>query len=142
MASRSPNRPRSETAATKEQIARVTNLEQVECAARAAADKKARAVAVLDVGELLSVTDHFVICSGSSDRLVRTIAEEVIDRLREMGVRPIRREGEQEGGWILLDYGPFVVHVFTDEVRAYYDLERLWKDAPRLDLVGAEEATG
>lgn len=120
----------------------MTNLEQVQLAAQAAADKKANAVTVLDVGDLLSITDHFLICSGSNDRQVRTIADEIVDRLRDREVRPIRREGEREGGWILIDYGPFVVHVFTDEVRAYYDLERLWKDAPRLDLVGAEEATG
>jgi ribosome-associated protein len=66
----------------------------------------------------------------------------VADRLKQVEVRPVRREGEREGGWILLDYGDFVVHVFRPEERAFYDLERLWKDAPRVNVLEAEEATG
>ena len=120
----------------------LTPQELVEQAALAAADKKARDVVVLDVGDLLVITDYFVICHGGSDRQVRTIADAVQDRLREHGVKPLRREGEREGRWVLLDFGEFVVHVFGEEERAFYDLERLWKDAPRLQVLPAEEAAG
>lgn len=111
----------------------------------AAADKKAKDIVVIDVGPFLAITDHFVICSAPSDRQVRTIAEEVERKLKEDERPPIRSEGSPETGWVLVDYGDFVVHVFTDEMRAYYDLERLWKDAPRPELpelVEAREALG
>jgi ribosome-associated protein len=88
----------------------------------------------------LSITDHFLICSAPSDRQVRTIAEEIEKALTQHKRKPIRREGSPEGGWILLDYGDFVAHVFSDEMRAYYDLERLWKDAPRPELPELTEA--
>ena len=118
----------------------MTLLADVGLAVEAAADKKARDLVVLDVGEFLSITDYFVICSGSSDRQVRTIADEVEARLKTQGVRPLRTEGGLDGGWLLIDYGPFVVHVFTDEMRKYYELERLWKDAPRPELPELAEA--
>jgi ribosome-associated protein len=89
---------------------------------------------ILDVSAQLAITDYFVICSGNSDRQVRTIAQEVERRLKEdQGVKPFRREGEREGHWVLLDYVDFVVHVFQPEHRDYYDLERLWSDAGRVD---------
>ena len=109
-------------------------------AVKAAADKKARDVVVLDVGDLLAITDYFVICSGNSDRQIRTIVDEVQAKLREEDARPLRTEGEPGGGWVVVDYGGFVVHVFSDETRTYYDLERLWKDAPRPDLPELAEA--
>lgn len=115
-------------------------LADVGIAVRAASDKKARDIVVIDVGEFLSITDFFVVASGSSDRQVRTIADEVQAKLREAGVRPLRTEGAVEGGWLLLDFGIFVVHVFTDEMRRYYELERLWKDAPRPELPELVEA--
>ena len=115
-------------------------LADVGLAVSAAADKKARDLVVIDVGDLLSITDYFVICSGQSDRQVRTIADEVEARLKAQGVRPLRSEGGLDGGWLLIDYGPFVVHVFTDEMRKYYELERLWKDAPRPELPELVEA--
>lgn len=118
----------------------MTVLSRVGCTVRAAADKKAGDLVVLDVGDLLSITDYFVICSGTSDRQVRTIVDEVQSKLREAGTRPLRTEGEAGGGWVLIDYGEFVVHVFTEETRAYYDLERLWKDVPRPDLPELAEA--
>ena len=118
----------------------MTVLADVGIAVSAAADKKARDLIVIDVGEFLAITDFFVICSGSSDRQVRNIADEVEVKLREAGVRPLRTEGAVEGGWLLLDYGVFVVHVFTDEMRQYYELERLWKDAPRPELPELVEA--
>lgn len=118
----------------------MTALAEVGTAVRAASDKKAREIVVIDVGDFLAITDYFVICSGSSDRQVRTIAEEVEAKLRETGVRPLRTEGAVEGGWLLLDFGVFIVHVFTDEMRQYYELERLWKDAPRPEMPELVEA--
>jgi ribosome-associated protein len=100
-------------------------------AAEAAADKKAQAIAILDVSKQLVITDFFVICSGNTERQVRTIADSVERRLLErFGVKPYRREGERVGRWVLLDYVDFVIHVFHREDREYYDLERLWSDAP------------
>ena len=107
----------------------------------AAADKKATKIVVLDVGPFLAITDYFMICSAQSDRQVKTIAEEVERKLKEEGRSPIRTEGSAETGWILVDYGDFVVHVFTDEARAYYDLERLWKDADRLSWEDGDAAS-
>jgi ribosome-associated protein len=102
-------------------------------ATEAARDKQATDVVVLDVAELLAITDYFVICSASSNRQVKTVIEAIEDSIRELGEKPIRREGEDEAGWWLLDYVDVVVHVFGEEERAYYDLERLWRDAPRLE---------
>jgi ribosome-associated protein len=101
-------------------------------AARAAGDKQATDVAILDVHGLIVITDYFVIASGSTGRQVRTIVEEVERALRELDRKPVRREGETEGRWVLLDYVDVVVHVFAEEEREFYDLERLWRDAPRL----------
>jgi ribosome-associated protein len=107
--------------------------EQALGAAGAAAGKKAQRITILDVSRQLVITDYFVICSGNTERQVRTIAEEVEKRLREdFGAKPYRREGEREGRWVLLDYVDFVVHVFHNEERDYYDLERLWADAGRV----------
>jgi ribosome-associated protein len=105
----------------------------VAMAAQAASDKKGDDVVAFDVGQVLAITDAFVVVSGTNVRQVRTIAEEVEAKVREMGgPSPLRVEGRDEGQWVLLDYGDFVVHVFLDEVRRYYDLERLWSDAPRI----------
>jgi ribosome-associated protein len=102
-------------------------------AARAAADKKGDATVVLEMGPLLSITDAFVITSGGNTRQVRTIADEVEQRVKAVGAGgPHRVEGLDDARWILLDYGDVVVHVFLEEVRRYYDLERLWADAPRV----------
>lgn len=103
-------------------------------AARAAAGKKADRPVILDVGRLLGIVDAFVICSAGNDRQVRTIADEVERMVKEEGgTSPLRVEGKNEATWILLDYGDLIVHVFLDEWRAYYDLERLWKDAPQVE---------
>lgn len=80
--------------------------------------------------DLIAITDFFVIASGATDRQVRAIGEAVEDELRKAGAKPIRREGERELRWLLLDYADIVVHVFTEEDRMFYDIERLWKDAP------------
>ena len=107
-----------------------TSLDFALTAASAASSKQARDVRVLDVSEPLVISDYFIICSGSSDRQVRAIAEEVERACRAEGVRPLHREGEREARWVLLDFVDFVVHVFLEEEREYYDLERLWRDAP------------
>lgn len=102
-------------------------------AARAAASKQARDVVVLDVRDLIVITDYFVIVSGTSDRQVRAVAEEIEGAVRPLGLRPVRREGQREGHWVLLDFVDFVAHVFHQEERDYYGLERLWSDAPLVE---------
>lgn len=99
-------------------------------AARAADAKGGRDTVVLDVGEVLAITGYFVITSAPNTRQVDTIAQEVEARVGEGGPRPLRVEGLDDLRWVLLDYGDFVVHVFLDETRRYYDLERLWSDVP------------
>jgi ribosome-associated protein len=106
-------------------------------AARAAAEKQGARIVVLDMRDLIVITDYFVITSASSDRQVRTIVEEIQKALKAQGVKAVRREGEVEARWVLLDFVDVVVHVFDEEQREYYDLERLWRDAP---VVGWEEA--
>ena len=110
-------------------------------AARAAASKQGEQVAILDVRELISITDYFVITSGASDRQVKTIAEEVVRALKASGVRPVRVEGEAGARWVLLDYVDIVVHVFHEEERDFYRLETLWQDAPRVDPELESEAS-
>ncbi len=108
-------------------------LELAGTAARAASAKQAVDPLVLQVGSILAITDAFVITSGNNVRQVRTIAEEVEAQVaRASGRKPLRTEGLDTARWVLIDYGDFVVHVFLDEVRRYYDLERLWADAPRV----------
>ena len=99
-------------------------------AARAADDKKAADVRIMDMRETLGITDYFVIASGRNERQVRRIQEAVEERLREEGIKPVRREGQRFGRWILLDYVDVVVHVFIEEDRAFYNLERLWGNVP------------
>jgi ribosome-associated protein len=110
------------------------SLELARTAAAAADDKLATTIAGIDVSDQLALTDVFVIASGSSDRQVAAIVDEVEDKLREKGAKPIRREGERDGRWVLLDFGDIVVHVQHDEEREFYELERLWKDCPDVDL--------
>ena len=110
-------------------------------AARAAAEKQGEEIAVLDVRSLIVITDFFVIVSGSTARQVKTIIDGVEEALRGLGVKPLRREGETEGRWVLLDYVDVVVHVFGAEERRYYDLERLWKDADRLSWENGDAAS-
>ena len=83
--------------------------------------------------DLIVITDYFVIASGATERQVRTIVDAVEHVALDAGAKAIRREGERAGGWVLLDFADVVVHVFTREERAYYELERLWKDAPRVE---------
>lgn len=97
-------------------------------AARAADDKKASDIHIMDIGEKLGITDFFVVCSGNTERQVHRIQDAVEERLREHGVKPARREGERFRLWVLLDYGDFVVHIFREEERQFYNIERLWSN--------------
>jgi ribosome-associated protein len=110
-------------------------------AARAAAEKQGADITVLDVRSLIVITDFFVIVSGSTSRQVKTIVDGAEEALRGLGVKPLRREGETERRWVLLDYVDVVVHVFGEEERRYYDLERLWKDADRLSWEDGDAAS-
>jgi ribosome-associated protein len=101
-------------------------------AAQAAADKKAIDVVVLDVSEQLVITDCFVIASAPNERQVDAIVDQVEEKMRLAGAKPVRREGTREGRWVLLDFVDVVVHVQHSEERAFYQLERLWKDCPRI----------
>jgi ribosome-associated protein len=109
-------------------------LELGTAAALAAADKLATNVVALDVSDQLVITDVFLIASAPNDRQVRAIVDAVEERLHRLGVKPIRREGEREGRWVLLDFGDLVIHVQHAEEREYYALERLWRDCPAIDL--------
>jgi ribosome-associated protein len=107
--------------------------EWARAAARAASAKGGDDTLIIEVGSVLAITDAFVITSGRNSRQVKTIAEEVEAKLKvEGGIAPLRVEGLGDSRWILLDYGDLVVHVFLEETRRYYDLERLWSDAPRV----------
>jgi ribosome-associated protein len=99
-------------------------------AGQAAADKLATDIVLIDVSDRLAITDVFVIATGSNERQVEAIVDEVEEKLRLQGMKPIRREGRRDDRWVLLDYGDIVVHVQHSEERLYYALERLWKDCP------------
>jgi len=109
-------------------------LELVREAASAASDKLAENILAFDVSEQLVITDAFLLCSGSNDRQVKAIVDEIEDRLRELGTKPVRREGERDGRWVLLDYAEIVVHVQHEDERSFYALERLWRDCPVIAL--------
>jgi ribosome-associated protein len=101
---------------------------------KAAAEKKALEMVVLDLREVASFTDYFVITSGTNERQVQAISDEVFERLKKAGTPAARVEGRQTAEWILLDYGDLIVHIFDDKARRFYDLERLWREAKRLEL--------
>ena len=109
-------------------------IEKARRVVEAALDKKAEDVVVLDVRGTASFSDVFVLATGNSDRHVRSIVEGIASALEPLGERPLGIEGETEGRWALMDLNDVVVHVFLREVRSYYDLERLWGDAPRLEF--------
>jgi ribosome-associated protein len=109
-------------------------LELLRIAALAADDKQAEDLVALDVTGPLPLTDVFLLATGRNERNVLAIASEVEDKLIEAGAKPLRREGRSEGRWVLIDFGDLVVHVFHEEDRSYYSLERLWKDCPAIPL--------
>jgi ribosome-associated protein len=106
----------------------------VHAAARAASDKLAQHIVAFDVSDQLAITDAFLLASASNDRQVKAVVDEIEERLREIGEKPIRREGERDGRWVLIDYGDVVVHVQHEEERQFYALERLWRDCPLIGL--------
>lgn len=103
-------------------------------ALHAASDKKALELVVLDLSEIASFTDYFVIASGTNERQVQAISDEVFERLKKSGSPPARVEGYKSAEWILLDFGDFIVHVFAEKARKFYDLERLWRESRRVEL--------
>ena len=109
-------------------------VELVTTAALAASDKLADDIIAFDVSEQLVITDAFVLCSAPNDRQVRAIVDEIEEKLRNIGAKPVRREGERDGRWVLMDYGEIVVHVQHAEERVYYSLERFWRDCPTIPL--------
>ncbi|HEY4004869.1 MAG TPA: ribosome silencing factor [Pseudonocardia sp.] len=109
-------------------------LELARITVGAAANKKAREIVVLDVSDQLAITDCFVIASAPNERQVQAIVDEVEERLRLAGHKPIRREGAREGRWVLLDFVDIVVHVQHADERGFYGLDRLWKDCPKIDF--------
>jgi ribosome-associated protein len=100
----------------------------------ASLEKKAKDLIILNVKEISAFADYFIICSGTSDRQVRAIAESIQERLKTAGILPLGIEGELAGQWILMDYGDVIIHVFLEPVRTFYDMERLWSEAPRMDV--------
>lgn len=114
---------------------------RVRLAVAAALDKKAFDLDVLAVSDLTSIADYFILTSAGSERQAQAIADSIVDRLREeMNVRPLLVEGTTPGRWVLLDFGDFIVHIFTEDCRRFYGLERLWGDAPNVTSDFAEDA--
>lgn len=122
-------------------VREATSRELALAAARAASEKQAERIVILDVRDLIVITDYFVIATASSDRQLKSVTEVVEDALRGMGSKAVRREGEAEAKWLLLDFIDVVVHVFATEERDFYDLERLWMDAPRVDWQSEDAVT-
>jgi len=111
------------------------SIELINAAAQAAADKLAHDIVAYDVSDVLAITDAFLLASAPNDRQVKAIVDGVEERLlKELGAKPVRREGERDGRWVLLDFVDIVVHVQHSEERVFYALERLWKDCPELEL--------
>ena len=109
-------------------------VELARIAAEAAAEKLASDIIAYDVSEQLVITDVFLLCSAANDRQIRAIVDEIEEKMRQAGARPVRTEGERERRWVLLDYLDVVIHVQHAEERVYYALERLWKDCPQVPL--------
>jgi ribosome-associated protein len=114
----------------------LTLTEKTHLCAVAADSKKAEAIVVLNVQPLSSVADHFLICSGSSDRQVRAIADAIEEQLIQNGEKPLAMEGYHKGTWVLIDCADLIVHVFDDDTRRFYNLERLWHRAARVEVPG------
>jgi ribosome-associated protein len=118
----------------------VQPLQLARTAARAIDDKKGEDIVIFAVGDVLAITEYFVISSASNRRLVRTLVEGVEEDVRtRFGRSPLRVEGLAETQWVLMDYGDIVVHVFSDEMRAYYEIERLYRDVPKIEWQEPEE---
>ncbi len=117
------------------------DVEKLMLAVEAAASRKALQMTAIDIRKVASFAEFFLVCSGSSTRQVQAIADEVMDRLKkDRNSRPLHTEGYEAGSWVLLDYGDLIVHIFTEEARDFYQLERLWRDADRVELPDALKA--
>ena len=110
--------------------------ERIMMAIEAAGEKKATGIVVLDLREIASFTDYFVITSGNNERQVQAISDGIVETLKKAGTPALRIEGYKTAEWILVDYGDFVVHVFDEKARRFYDLERLWRESKRVELPG------
>ena len=115
-------------------------IELIRIAATAASDKLATDIIAYDVSDQYVITDAFLLCSASNDRQVRAVVDEIEEKLAKAGAKPVRREGEREGRWVLLDYLDVVIHIQHAEERVFYSLERLWKDCPSIPLPEAVTA--
>lgn len=126
---------RTATTAASPSETEVDALDQrILTALHAASEKKALEIVILDLREIASFTDYFLISSGANERQVQAISDEVVERLKKSGTPAARVEGYRTAEWILMDYGDFVVHVFADKARKFYDLERLWRDGKRIEV--------
>jgi ribosome-associated protein len=115
-------------------LAAISSWDKVLLLTRFALEKKARDLVVLEVRELTSIADYFIICSGSSDRQVQSIAQGIEENLSEAGHSPLSVEGANRGHWVLMDFSDVIVHIFYEPVREFYDLDGLWGHAPRVEL--------
>ncbi len=118
----------------------LTLAEKTQLCAAVADSRKAEDIVVLDVQPISSVADHFMICNGASDRQVRAIAEAIVDELAQHGEKPLSVEGYHQGTWVLMDCADLVIHIFDHETRHFYDLERLWHRATRVEVPGVAMA--
>lgn len=112
-------------------------IELIQAAAAAASEKKATEIVAFDVSEQLVITDAFLVASAANERQVKSVVDEIEDALRDLGAKPVRREGVRDGRWALIDYADVVVHVQHAEERQFYALERLWRDCPAIDVTEA-----
>lgn len=112
----------------------INGKEQVLLCVNASLKRKAKNLIILNVKELSSFADYFIICSGTSDRQVQAIAATIQENLKEYGIMPLGIEGERIGKWVLLDYEDVIIHIFYEPIREFYDIERLWSDAPRMQV--------
>jgi len=128
--------PKSANGAAAAERIQFTDVDpEVQLAIRSAAEKKATEIAVLDLRQIASFAEFFVIASGANQRQVQAIADEIAEQLKkQLSTRPVRIEGYNSAEWVLMDYGDFIVHIFNKEAREFYDLERLWRDAGRVAL--------
>ena len=116
-------------------------VELIRAAAEAASDKLAEQITAFDVSDQLIITDAFLLCSARNERQVGAIVDAIEERLRDLDAKPVRREGQREARWVLLDYADIVVHVQHEEERQFYALERLWRDCPLVELPESVTAT-
>jgi ribosome-associated protein len=112
----------------------LTTRQKILLAVNAALEKKAKNLVILNIRNITSFADYTVICSGTSDRQVQSIASSIEESLKKAGILPLGVEGEKGGRWVLMDYADIVIHVFYEPVREFYDIERLWSDAPKMEV--------